>query len=132
VGKTKSKAKEICAFDERLLPGDTEFLEWTATEEGKRVLAGGKSGEGEEGGQWCGVEKRRCRHVGWHGLRGEDILMEQSLLRKQLDGIAREEKAIRYAIQIYLVRLMSRERQKVRARNASPTNGQVIVFNAGS
>ena len=35
-------------------------------------------------------------------------------------------------IKRYLVRLMSRERQKVRARNASPTNGQVIVFNAGS
>jgi len=99
VGNTKVKAKEICAFDERLLFGDTEFLEWTATEEGKRVLAGGKSGEGEEGDKWCGVEKRRCRHVGWQGLRGEDILMEESLLREQLDGIAREEKAIRYANQ---------------------------------
>lgn len=96
MGKTKPKAKEICAFDERLLLGDTEFLEWSATEEGKRVLAGGK-GEGEEGGQRCGVEKRRCRHVGWQGLRGEDILMEESLLREQLEGIAREEKAIRYA-----------------------------------
>ena len=91
--KNKTKPKELCAFDERLLLGDAEFLEWTATEEGKRVL-GERRIDGEE---QCMVEKRRCRHVGWQALRGEDILMEESLLREQLDGIAREEQAIRYA-----------------------------------
>lgn len=126
--KAKTKAKEICAFDDRLLLGDAEFLEWTATEEGKRVL-GERKIEGEE---QCMVEKRRCRHREWQALRGEDILMEESLLREQLEGLAREEKTIRYARLNYWATLMSRERQKVRARNASPGNGQAIAISAAS
>jgi COMPASS component SPP1 len=90
--KTKAKAKEICGYDERLSLDDAEFLEWSATDEGKRIFAERRiDGEGE-----CNVERRRCRHSGWQGLRGEDILMEESLLRSQLDGISRQENVIRY------------------------------------
>ena len=94
VGKSKAKAKEICAFDERLLLGDAEFLEWSVSEEGKQIFLERKiEGEGQ-----CGMEKRRCRHVNWQALRGEDVLMEESLLREQLEGITRQERVIRYAI----------------------------------
>jgi COMPASS component SPP1 len=92
VGKNKQKAKEICGFDERLLLDDSEFLEWSATEEGKRIFTERRI----DGDRECQVEKRRCRHNGWQALRGEDILMDESLLRSQLDGISRQEKMIKY------------------------------------
>jgi COMPASS component SPP1 len=90
--KSKPKAKEICGFDDRLLIGDPEFLEWTTSEEGKRVFARGEL-DGDGG---CEIEKRRCRHSGWQGLRAEEIMMEESLLRGQLDGITQQEKVIMY------------------------------------
>jgi hypothetical protein len=40
------------------------------------------------------MEKRRCRHSQWQNLRGEEILMEESLLRGQLDGITQQENMI--------------------------------------
>jgi COMPASS component SPP1 len=120
VGKNKQKAKEICGFDERLLLDDAEFLEWSATEDGKRIFSELRI----DGDQECQVEKRRCRHNGWQGLRGEDILMDESLLRGQLDGISRKEKMIKY-ISVE-VNTNFRDRQKVRARNASPSNGHAI------
>jgi COMPASS component SPP1 len=94
VGKSKPKAKEICGYDERLSFDDTEFLEWSASEEGKRIFAERRIDTEE--GTGCNIEKRRCRHAQWQALRGEDILMEESLLRSQLDGISREENMIRY------------------------------------
>ena len=90
--KSKAKAKEICGYDERLSLDDAEFLEWSASDEGKRIF-GERRIDGEGG---CNVEKRRCRHSGWQALRGEDILMEESLLRSQLDGISRQETMIKY------------------------------------
>jgi COMPASS component SPP1 len=91
VGKSKAKAKEICGYDERLSLDDADFLDWSASDEGKRIFAE-KKVDGERG---CTMEKRRCRHVGWQVLRGEDILMEESLLRSQLDGILRQERMIK-------------------------------------
>lgn len=122
VGKTKAKikAKEICGYDGRLSLDDTEFLEWSATEEGRRIFAERKI----DGDDACNFEKRRCRHASWQALRGEDILMEESILRSQLDGISRQETMIKYCFALY--ELISRERQKVRTRNADPGNGQVI------
>ena len=91
VGKSKPKPKEICGYDERLSLDDSEFLEWSANDEGKRIFNERRiDGEHE-----CNVEKKRCRHIGWQGLRGEDILMEESLLRSQLDGISRQEAMIK-------------------------------------
>jgi COMPASS component SPP1 len=94
VGRTKpkSKAKEICGFNEILSLDETEFLDWSVTEEGKRIFAEKRIAGDKE----CVVEKRRCRHTGWQGLRGEDILMEESLLNSQLEGISRQENVIRY------------------------------------
>jgi COMPASS component SPP1 len=92
VGKSKPKAKEICGYDERLSFDDAEFLEWTVSDEGKRIF-NERTIDGDGG---CILEKRRCRHFGWQGLRGEDILMEESLLRSQLDGISRQEAVIKY------------------------------------
>jgi COMPASS component SPP1 len=91
--KPKIKAKEICGFNEILSLDDAEFLEWSATEEGKRIFADKRI----EGDRECTVEKRRCRHTGWQGLRGEDIVMEESLLNNQLEGITRQENIIKYA-----------------------------------
>jgi COMPASS component SPP1 len=122
--KSKIKPKELCGYDDRLSLDDAEFLEWFASEEGKRVFAERKV---EEKTVHCGVEKRRCRHVGWQQLRGEDILMEESLLRGQLDGIQREENLIGYdppspfGLDDYGL-TFGRERQKVRARNANTGN----------
>jgi COMPASS component SPP1 len=93
-GKSKTKPKEVCGYDDRLSLDDAEFLEWSASDEGKRVFAERKV---EEERVNCGIEKRRCRHAGWQLLRGEDVLMEESLLRDQLDGIQREENSIRYS-----------------------------------
>ena len=90
--KPKSKPKEICGYDDRLSLDDTEFLEWSATDEGKRVFGERRIDDDRQ----CTVEKRRCRHTGWQALRGEDILMEESSLRGQLDGISRMESIIRY------------------------------------
>lgn len=90
--KPKIKAKEICGFNEILSLDDAEFLEWSATDEGNRVFAE----KWIEGDKECSVEKRRCRHTGWQGLRGEDILMEESLLKSQVEGIARQENVIKY------------------------------------
>jgi len=90
--KPKIKAKEICGFNEILSLDDAEFLDWSTTEAGKRIFAEKKI----EGDNECGVEKRKCRHVGWQGLRGEDILMEESLLNSQLEGISRQENVIKY------------------------------------
>jgi COMPASS component SPP1 len=90
--KSKPKAKEVCGFNDKLLVEDPEFLEWTTSEEGKRIFALEKiDGESE-----CGAEKRRCRHNGWQTLRGEDILMDESILRGQLDSITQQENIIRY------------------------------------
>jgi len=90
--KPKVKAKEICGFNEILSLDDVEFLDWSVSEEGKRIFAEKRI----EGDKVCGVEKRRCRHTGWQGLRGEDILMEESLLNSQLEGISRQENIIKY------------------------------------
>jgi len=90
--KTKSKAKEICGFDDRLSLDDAEFLEWSASPEGKVIF----TEKIIEDDKQCDNEKRRCRHVGWQALRGEDILMEESLLRSQLEGIALQEKLIKF------------------------------------
>lgn len=92
VKKSKTKPKEICAFDERLSLDDATFLEWTASDQGKKILTERRIDSGGE----CTAEKRRCRHAGWQALRGEDILMEEESLRSQLDGITREERTIRY------------------------------------
>ena len=100
--KGKSKAKEICGYDGRLSLDEAEFLEWSASEEGNRILTERKI----EGDSECTVEKRRCRHVGWQSLRDEDILMEESQLRGRLDAISRQEMAIT-------------AKQKVRVRNAN-------------
>jgi COMPASS component SPP1 len=96
VGKTKPKAKEICGFDERLFLDDAELLEWSANEEGKRIFAERRIDDGAA----CNVEKRKCRHVGWQALRGEDILMEESLLRNQLNEILQQEIMIKYSLDI--------------------------------
>ena len=93
VGKSKPKAKEICGYDERLSLDDAEFLEWTASDEGKHIFNERRI----DGGGECNMEKRRCRHFGWQALRGEDILMEESLLTSQLDGISRQETVIKYS-----------------------------------
>jgi COMPASS component SPP1 len=90
--KSKPKIKELCAFDTRVLFEDSEFLEWTASEESKKIFAEGKI-EGDTG---CEVEKRRCRHAGWQGLRAEEILMEEGSLRGKLDEIVEQEKIITY------------------------------------
>jgi len=92
--KTKSKPKEICAFDFRLSLDDVEFLEWSVSPEGKRILS--ERRVDDEG--YCDGEKRRCRHSGWQGLRGEDILTGESLLTGQLEDIARQETIIRYKV----------------------------------
>ena len=94
VGKNKPKAKEICGFDDRLSFDDAEFLEWSVSPEGKRIFAELRIDDDRH----CDTEKRRCRHAGWQGLRGEDILMEESLLRSQLDGITKQEKIIKYIL----------------------------------
>jgi len=107
--KSKPKIKELCAFDTRVVLEDSDFLEWTTTDEAKKIFACGKI-EGDFG---CEVEKRRCRHAGWQSLRGEEILMEEGLLRGQLDGILEQEKVIT-------------QKLKVRARNADPINGRVV------
>jgi len=98
-GKSKTKPKELCGYDDRLSLDDVEFLEWSSSEPGKRVFAERKV---EEERLNCTVEKRRCRHVGWQQLRGEDILMEESLLRDQLDAIQKEENWIRYGNPAFL------------------------------
>jgi COMPASS component SPP1 len=125
-GKSKTKPKELCGYDDRLSLDDAEFLEWSASEEGKRVFAERKV---EEDRVNCGIEKRRCRHSGWQLLRGEDVLMEESLLRDQLDGIQREENLIRYSEFLVKVRELTcdREKQKVRARNANTGNDTKVV-----
>jgi len=86
------KAKEICGYDDRLSLDDGECLEWSVGEEGRRIFGERRI---EDDGIACGVEKRRCRHSGWQMLRGEDILMEESILRSQLDGISKQENIIR-------------------------------------
>ena len=98
-GKSKTKPKELCGYDDRLSLDDAEFLEWSSSEPGKRVFAERKV---EEERLNCAIEKRRCRHVGWQQLRGEDILMEESLLRDQLDAIQKEENWIRYGNPTFL------------------------------
>jgi len=99
IGKAKTKPKELCGYDDRLSLDDDEFLEWSSSEEGKRVFSERKV---EDERVNCAVEKRRCRHIGWQQLRGEDILMEESLLRDQLDAIHREENLIRYRNPLFL------------------------------
>jgi len=98
-GKSKTKPRELCGYDDRLSLDDAEFLEWSSSEPGKRVFAERKV---EEERLNCAIEKRRCRHVGWQQLRGEDILMEESLLRDQLDAIQKEENWIRYGNPTFL------------------------------
>lgn len=124
-GKSKTKPKELCGYNDRLSLDDTEFLEWSGSE-GKKVFAEKRVEERVN----CVVEKRRCRHVGWQQLRGEDILMEESLLRDQLDGIQREENILRYESPPLFrcgVLTLARERQKVRARNANTGNFTQVV-----
>jgi len=98
-GKSKTKPRELCGYDDRLSLDDAEFLEWSSSEPGKRVFAERKV---EEERLNCAIEKRRCRHVGWQQLRGEDIFMEESLLRDQLDAIQKEENWIRYGNPTFL------------------------------
>jgi COMPASS component SPP1 len=93
-GKSKVKTKEICAFDPRFSLDDVEFLEWSVSPEGKKVLSERRI----EDSMYCDTEKRRCRHHGWQGLRGEDIITGEQLLAGQLDEIARQEKIIRYPV----------------------------------
>lgn len=113
------EVKDVCGYDNRLAMNEAEFAEWFNSEEGKKAFETGKLGPRTAETKGIGAHipypgqvvptppkvsdalnniclrpKKKCKHLGWLNIHGQDFVTMQQILKTDLKKLMEAEDEI--------------------------------------